>query len=226
MPYFAKYLHGRQMILDPMAGSGRIFDLERSLPGATIKAIEIEPEWADMHPKTQLGNALHLPFPPETFDAICVSPAYGNRMADNHKARDASKRNTYTHTLGRTLHPDNAGQLHWGAKYREFHVKAWTEARRVLKDDGIFVLNTKNFLKTKKITKRALPDFETIRFVDEERGKMLVEVDITGWHVKALERLGFVEMTRVSVNTRGNRQGANGGVRVSADDIVVLKVGA
>ena len=51
---------GSARILDPFGGTGKVFELAALLPGAQIEAIEIEPEWAAMHPKTMLGNALAL----------------------------------------------------------------------------------------------------------------------------------------------------------------------
>ena len=108
-----------------------------------------------------------------TFDAICTSPTYGNRMADHHNARDASPRHTYRHVLGRPLTRGNSGALQWGdgiagEEYRALHVAVWTECRRVLKPGGIFVLNVK----------------------DHIRGGVLQEV--TKWHSVALLMLGFV----------------------------------
>lgn len=65
-------------VLDPFAGTGRIHRLAR--PDLETVGVEIEPEWAAQHPNTVVGDALHLPFPDESFDAICTSPTYGNRM--------------------------------------------------------------------------------------------------------------------------------------------------
>ena len=111
LPVFAELLTGRTRILDPFAGTGKIFELAQWLPEADIQAVEIEPEWAAMNPRTTLGNALHLPWPAESFDAVCTSPCYANRMADHHEAKDASQRNTYRHALGHPLQPDNAGAM-------------------------------------------------------------------------------------------------------------------
>ena len=60
LPVFAELLQGSARILDPFGGTGKVFELAALLPGAQIEAIEIEPEWAAMHPKTMLGNALAL----------------------------------------------------------------------------------------------------------------------------------------------------------------------
>lgn len=75
-------------ILDPMAGIGRIHDLPKRL-GETV-GVELEPEWAEQRVGTVVGDATVLPDEwAETFDAVVVSPAYGNRMSDHHEAKDS-----------------------------------------------------------------------------------------------------------------------------------------
>lgn len=142
------------IILDPFAGIGRVHQL------ATVSlrtvGIEIEPEWAAAHPNTICGNALALPFEPESFDGAVTSPVYGNRFSDSHNAKDGTLRRSYTHDLRRTtqdperkLHPDNAGTLYaWQAKYWKFHVRAWGEVLRVLKPGAPFILNVSDFYRT------------------------------------------------------------------------------
>jgi len=137
LPIFAAALAGYVRVLDPFAGTGRIHELA----GHDTVGVELEPEWAAMHPGTVVGNALDLSFDNDSFDAICTSPTYGNRFADHHIARDGSTRRSYTHDLGRQLHDDNSGILQWGDQYRDFHHDAWTEAERVLRPGGRFVLN-------------------------------------------------------------------------------------
>jgi tRNA G10 N-methylase Trm11 len=99
-----------------------------------------------------VGDALALPFPDATFDAVVTSPTYGNRMADHHHARDGSLRYSYTHTLGRSLHPNNSGTLHWGAEYQRFHSLAWREVWRVVRPGGRFVLNIKDHVRARAPT--------------------------------------------------------------------------
>lgn len=218
LPVMASMLTGCRRLLDPMAGTGKIFSLAPYLPGAEIQAVEIEPEWAALHPRTTLGNALALPWPDGYFDAVCVSPSYGNRMADKHVARDASRRNTYTHCLGRKLHPDNSGAMAWGDAYRSFHVAAWTEARRVLR--GVFVLNVKDFLKTVPATRADQP-YQSVVSASEK--KAVVRVHVTQWHVDTLLALGFTVDREEKVTTPGNRQGANGSRRVEYESVIRLE---
>ena len=200
LPVFARMLKGSKRILDPMAGTGKIFDLAWWLPDSEIQAIEIEPEWAAMHPRTTLGNALHLPWEKNYFDAVCVSCVYGSRMSDCHNAKDASVRNTYTHAIGHKLHPDNAGQLQWGPKYRDFHVAAWLEVRRVLQPGGIFVLNCKNHIRAGK------------------------EMHVTEWHVETLKELDFFHIETQQVETPSNRHGANGNARLAFESVILFRL--
>ena len=114
-------------VLDRSPAAGRSTNWRTSTVG-----VEIEPEWATLHADTVIGSALDLRFDDESFDAVCTSPCYGNRLADSHDAADGSLRRSYTHDLGHKLHADNAGALQWGKRYRGVHTQAWEEAWRVL----------------------------------------------------------------------------------------------
>ena len=192
----AQMLKGRRRILDPFGGTGKVFLLEAWLPDAQIEAVEIEPEWAAINPRTTHGNALDLPWPAGYFDAVCTSPAYGNRMADPLFWGDIGK--TYATELHRELHPDNGGRLQWGDAYKEFHVKAWTEARRVLQPGGAFVLNIKDHIR---------------------RGERKY---VTQWHVMTLCGLGFVEREHKRINTPSMRYGRNGDKRVEYESVILF----
>jgi transcriptional regulator with XRE-family HTH domain len=194
----AAYSHAGARILDPFAGTGRIHQLGEH--GYDTAGVELEPEWANLHPRTLTGSALELPVEDATVDAIVTSPTYGNRLADSHDASDPESRRSYTHDLGRPLHEDNSGTLHWrttapgaGAMgsfdYRNFHGLAWTEALRVLTPGGLFVLN----------------------MCDHVRDSLVQPV--TAWHTWCLGRLGLEWVESRSVATRKLRQGANGELR-------------
>jgi len=184
-------------VLDPFAGTGRIHELRQY--GFDTTGVEIEPEWAMMHPDTFIGDATNLPFATHSFDAVVTSPCYGNRFADHHKARDGSVRRSYTHDLGRDLDPNNAGAMHWGNEYRQLHIKAWTEARRVLSDGGVLILNIKDHIRSGK------------------------RQFVSGWHVTTLCRLGFDLLYHCDVPVRGLRLGGGRELRLPSEQIYLFE---
>lgn len=182
-------------VLDPFAGTGRIHEL----PNETV-GIEIEPEWAHLHPDTIVGSALGLPFPDDSFDAIVTSPTYGNRLADSHNASDPERRRSYTHDLGRALTAGNSGAMQWGPEYREFHLSAWACATRVLRRHGRFVLNIKDHVRAGEVQ------------------------HVSAWHLNVLIvefDLELVEIHPIAV--RSLRAGANGEARTTEEFVFVLE---
>lgn len=202
LPVLAELLDGCQdaladftLVLDPFAGTGGCYKLE-AVPGIWVIGVELEPEWARLHPDTMIGDARHLPFRDARFGAVVTSPCYGNRLADHHDARDGSVRRSYTHDLGRPLTPGNAGAMQWGPEYRALHERAWTEARRVLAPGGRLILNIKDHIRGGKRQR------------------------VSGWHVHTLEALGFRVTDVVPVATSGMRAGANASQRVDAELVI------
>jgi hypothetical protein len=185
-------------VVDPFAGVGGVHTLRLYSTG-----VEIEAEWARAHPRNICASALALPFRNATFDTAITSPTYGNRFADAHTARDGSRRRSYTHDLramtgdpNRRLHPDSSGALQWGVAYRAFHEDAWGELKRVLVARGSFILNVKNHVRNRR------------------------EIDVVGWHIGALQRLGFnVEEEREAIPP-GMRYGDNAESRANVEWVI------
>ena len=186
-------------LLDPMAGTGRASHVAE-MAGYSYAGIEIEPEWAAHHKDTIVGDATALPFSDSSFSAICVSPAYGNRMADayagspkdfEHVANGGKrpKRLTYRIHLERPLNANSGAGMQWGKKYRDLHEQAWAESVRVLRPGGVFLLNNKNH---------------------QRAG---TEVLVTEWHCEVLSRLGLERLTTHTVETPHYGQGANSQAR-------------
>lgn len=197
VPVFADILDGYDRVLDPFAGTGQ--RLAALAETHELVGIELEPEWANVSEWVQQGNALDLPFPDDSFDAICTSPTYGNRLADHHNASDPESRRSYTHDLGRQLHADNSGAMQWGDEYRSFHDAAWCEAVRVLGPGGLFVLNIKDHIRNGK------------------------RQYVSGWHVTTLIRLGLEYLYEVPVDAPSMRAGANSEARIGSEMVYVLR---
>ena len=171
--------HDVLRVLDPFAGVGTV----HVLPYDTV-GVEIEPEWAAADPRTIVGDATSLPFSDGTFDTVVTSPCYGNRMADHHEAKDSSRRHTYRHSLGRSLSANSAGAMQWGDQYRELHNRAWAEAVRVLRPDGLCLVVVSNHI----------------------RGGLRQRV--VDWHLHSFIDAGFSVERVLSIPTQRLRHGA------------------
>lgn len=188
-------------ILDPFAGVGKLATIIE--PHQKFIGFEIEKEWADQCQYVTHGNAFQLmPSYRRYFDTICVSCAYGNRMADKHEANDGSHRRTYRHYLGKQLHNANSGGLQWGPKYRLFHVAAWRLAWECLAGGGRFILNIKNHI----------------------RGGQ--EQMVSEWHASVLQSQPYsVWLSWLTVPVHGYRYGDNR-QRIPYESILVFRKGA
>ena len=204
IPVFAEMLEGTKNVIDIFSGTCKITNIKNYGYKGDIFCNEIEPEWAQMGLVENLSgltilDAEHLPYKDRYFDAICTSPTYGNRMADSHNAKDKSKRNTYTHTLGRKLHEENTGHMQWGPKYREKHINIWKEAHRILKDGGILILNVSDHIRKGEVAR------------------------VSKWHRETLESLGFELIEKKQIETPRMRFGANSNLRVGYEFIILFK---
>lgn len=192
LPELDDYWGHEYRVLDPFAGIGKVHSL-----GLRSVGVELEPEWAHQHRQNIVHDSRTPPFPNDFFDGVITSPAYGNRMADHHEAKDASKRITYRHKLGRPLTPGNSGMMQWGAEYRTLHRRVWAECRRVTVPGGFFILNIS----------------------DHVRGGEVVPV--TGFHDGVLRALKYEPIHEVKVETPRMRYGQNHEARVGHEYVIL-----
>ena len=186
-------------VLDPFAGLGTTAKL---LPEYDVVGVEIEKEWADQYEKTICGDSLIVVPTLEKFDAVLTSPTYGNRMADDFEASDKSKRITYRHKLGRKLSEGTTSNLHYGKrnkKYEDLHTKIWKVCVDALKDNGVFILNCKDFISSGTV------------------------MEVTQWHIKTLEGYGMSVVESIRVPSRGMRFGSNSQQRIDYENVVCLQ---
>lgn len=160
------------VICDPFAGTGRIHELQAD--GWDTIGVELEAEWASLHPDTIHGDSrdlcdvLYDAAQLEVADVIATSPAYGNRLADNHyNAADPEARRSYAIDLGHPLSDGSGAALQWGPDYRALHEIVWSQAVDLLIPGGLFLLNCKN----------------------HRRNGTLQQV--IAWHIRALTELGL-----------------------------------
>lgn len=188
-------------ILDPFAGPGGVHDVADKL-GIDSIGVEIQQKWAELHERnicadsTTITRALV-----GTFDVVLTSPTYGNRMADHHDAKDASHRDTYTHTHGSPLEPNNTGTMKWDdPEYRKLHRDVYRRAVRLLEDGGLFVLNVKDHVRNG------------------------IRQPVSGWHLGALVKLGLVPIDDASIYSKGLAgSGDNAETRQGIEHVYLLR---
>lgn len=206
LPLFAALLRDAANVLDPMGGSGKLAKIKAYGYRGRVVCNDLETEWwSEGHSNGYAVDEWHntdaaaMTWAADaSFDAIATSPTYGNRMADHHHARDASRRITYRHKLGRALHAENTGALQWGAAYRHKHTAIYRECLRVLKPGGLFVLNVSDHIR------------------DGRR------VYVSKWHLETLRAMGLTLRACHAIKTPRHRFGANARARCAVEYVFLF----
>jgi tRNA G10 N-methylase Trm11 len=204
IPIFAELLINKRTVLDPFGGIGKLAEIKKHGYTGKIICNEIESEWVahSTHQVDQwnIGDAQDLSWLEDSsIEAICTSPTYGNRMADSFVAKDTSKRITYTHYLGRKLSKSNTGAMQWGDKYRAVHQQVYSECYRVLKNDGLMIVNISNHIR---------------------KG---IEIDVVQWHESCLKNHGLTLIEHRKISTPRMGFGSNGNIRVKTESILIFE---
>ncbi len=204
IPKFAELLIGCENVLDIFGGVGKLALIKEH--GFTGKVIcnELEREWAETSThkvdEWHIGDAANMAWAESnSFDAICTSPTYGNRMADHHNAKDGSKRVTYKHFLGRDLNEANTGKMQWGENYRQKHLEIYKECGRVLKNGGLMIVNVSDHIRKGQV------------------------VNVVEWHKDALTNFGMKLLNEIKIETPRMGLGQNAKSRVQHECILVFK---
>jgi len=204
IPIFAELLSGKEYVLDVFGGVGKLALIKDFGFEGKVICNEIEKEWVETstYPVDEwhIGDSANMEWANSNFfDAICTSPTYGNRMADHHNAKDGSKRITYKHYLGRDLHEENTGKMQWGEAYRLKHTEIYNECLRVLKDDGLMIINVSNHIRKGEI------------------------INVVEWHKQTILHLGMLLIDEIKIETPRMGFGKNSKTRVPYESILIFK---
>ena len=138
----------------------------------------------------------------------CGTCEYVNAGPDSHKVcracggagRRDYVRNTYRHALGRPLTPGSAGAMQFGPAYRHFHRDWLVEAMRLVRPEGVIVVNVANHIRAG------------------------AEVDVVGWWLGMMYGEGLLIRAVDWVPAAKLRHGANRDLRVDGEVNVVAQV--
>lgn len=233
------------IVLDPMAGTGRIHEIAG--PFVWTIANEIERPYVEvarqLHPGrlTVCGDAGRLHLPQHSVDCVFVSPDFGNRGADSHIARDAcrcakaddatptsiaacrscggtgiSKRRSYAHDLRRlTNDPERPLTAGSSAGFYSWQSAYWDHQAR-------YWLEARRVLRPGGLIAVDVKDHD--RTVTRVRAGVKTTSKqrqrVVAGHRLILQRLGFELEAAVPLAAPGLRYGANFEAR--ADEHVVL----
>ena len=187
-------------VLDIFGGTGKIGLIKDYGFTGKVIANDIEPKWGgvdtkELHKKHKvdvsiIGDARKLDIPSNSVKAIATSPTYGNLMG----LKSPSKQDSYQSFAGGKLSEYNTGGEVWGPRYEQLHRESYTEAYRVIKPGGYFILN----MKDKPVSAKDLKN----RWVPKKGSTVKVESQVmkaVDWHIQALEDAGFDLIDRIKI---------------------------
>lgn len=232
LPVVATFLRPGWRVLDPFAGTGRVH-LLADLIGVETVGVELEPEWATMHPQTIQGNALALPANwTGTFDAVVTSPTYGNRMADSHDAKERCRACNGTGSVraeGLTaVSVMECGRCDGQGKRDYKRLTYRHQLGRPLHPDNSGQLQwgpkyqAFHVVAWREALRVLRPGGRLIINVSNHI-RAGVEVDVAGWHSEACEALGFERIAGERVDTKRMGFGANRDARVDGEVVLVFR---
>lgn len=105
----------------------------------------------------------------------------------------------YKHFLGRDLNEANTGRMQWGDKYREKHLEIYKECARVLKNDGLMIVNVSDHIRKGQVA------------------------NVVEWHKEALTNFGMKLIDEIKIETPRMGFGQNAKRRVQHESILVFK---
>ena len=119
-------------------------------PTARRTGVELEPEWAEAHPDTVIGDSPQARRDVRRERLRCHRhlARLRQRLAQTwYDAFDAKARRTYTIDLGRPLSDGNGAGARYGTNgdYERLHVEVWQQCRHILRPAGLLLLNCKDF---------------------------------------------------------------------------------
>jgi SAM-dependent methyltransferase len=205
IPIFAEKLQGYEIVLDIMAGTGKIGRIKEFNWQGRLLCNEIEPEFTKImaYPIDAwfFNDAAQLPFRTGSIDAICTSPTYANRLADHWHQGKKNKHFYFSYTFGlrRDLNPENTGHMQWSEPYRIKHWQIYKECYRTLRQNGRLIITISDHIRKGQI------------------------IPVAMWHKTTLLELGFKLEEDLLIPTRRLRCGENYKVRVEYEHIFIFK---